>query len=162
MHEVLGFYKYTWLARLHGGSSAMLMNLEAQPWTADFPFSAALDIFACRFRGRWGVVLHFLTCAEFSGMGFTFFVLPTPPLTVGVGLGNRTTHLWHRIRFRSFGLGLGDLWRIPLYFPCFCRFPPAREPGAIWIELTTHIWGTGPPRFRFSVDAFSTLPPRGW
>ena len=36
------------------------------------------------------------------GMVFAYSVLPTPPLSAGAGLDNRTTHLWHRIRFWCF------------------------------------------------------------
>ena len=49
-------------------------------------------------------------------MAFAYFVLPTPPLGVGAGLGNRATHLWFRTRFQSCGLGLGGSWRLPYYF----------------------------------------------
>ena len=38
-------------------------------------------------------------------MGFAHVVLPTPPLSVGAGLGNRATQWWHRTRFQSCGLG---------------------------------------------------------
>ena len=49
-------------------------------------------------------------------MVFAYFVLPNPPLSVGVGLDNRATHLWPRTRFQSRGLGLGGSWRLPCYF----------------------------------------------
>ena len=42
-YEVLGTYKYTSLAHLHGGSNVTQMNLEAQPWLDDFHAAAALD-----------------------------------------------------------------------------------------------------------------------
>ena len=54
----------------------------------------------------------FLVCLCFflglAGHCFTSILscLP-PPLSVGAGLGNRVTHLWHRARFQSCRLGFG-------------------------------------------------------
>ena len=112
--------------------------------------------FFCCFPGLRGVVFYFLTFSELSGRGFSaryvpglfcwaglgtgfaYFVLPTPPLSVGAGLGNRATHLWLRTRLRSCGLGLGGSWSIPCYFLLVLpNPPPAREVGAIWITLIT-------------------------
>ena len=72
-------------------------------------------------------------------MVFAYFVLPTPPLSVGAGLGNQPNHVWHRTHFRSVCPGLGGLWRISCYFPHHpANPPPAREPGSIWIKLPIH------------------------
>ena len=49
-------------------------------------------------------------------MVFAYFVLRTPPLSVGAGLGHRATHLWIRTRFQSYGLGLGGSWRLLSFF----------------------------------------------
>ena len=61
LYEVLGVCRYTWLARLHGGSSVTQMNLEAPSWIADFRFSAALDLnFYLDFSWTlWGGLLLF-------------------------------------------------------------------------------------------------------
>ena len=60
----------------------------------------------------------FLVCffLGWVGDGFAYFVLPTPPLSVGAGLDSQATHLWHRTRFQSRGRGLGGSRRIPCYF----------------------------------------------
>ena len=61
-------------------------------------------------------------------MIFAYFVRPAPPLSVGAGLGNRATHLWHRTRFRSCGLGvLGGSWRISCHFSSRPTDPPLRS-----------------------------------
>ena len=87
------------------------------------------------FSARFAPCLFFL---GWMGMIFAYFVLPTPSLSVGAGLGNRVPHLWHKIRFRSCRLDLSGSWRIPCYFSsCPTDSPPARELGAIWITLTT-------------------------
>ena len=113
------------------------MNLGVPPWMADFRLSAALDFFPRRFPGLWGGwFFYLLTFSEISGRGvfcsvsfwFVFDFLGLgwgwflrilsclpPPLSVGAGLGNRATHLWHRRRFQSCGLGLGGSWRIPCH-----------------------------------------------
>ena len=110
------------------------MNLEAPPWITDFP--ATLDfVFLVVFLEFGWCFFYFLTFPSFRvrrgsarcvmvcllsrarlGMVFAFFILLTPPLSVGAGLGNRATHLWHRTHFQSCGLGLGGSWRIPCYF----------------------------------------------
>ena len=112
------------------------MNLEAPSWIADFRFSAALDTFflvVVLDLGGW--FFDFSTFSEFSGRVFfcsvcflsifswaglgvvlAYFVLPTPPLSDGAGLGNRATRLWHRTRSQSCRLGLGRSWRIPRFF----------------------------------------------
>ena len=47
------------------------------------------------------------------------------------GLGNRAIHLWHRARFRIFGLGLGGSWRIPCCCPSSsCQSHPRSGTGA--------------------------------
>ena len=81
-------------------------------------------------------------------MGFAYCVLPTLLLRVGAGLGNRATPLWHRTRFRSFGLGLGGFWRFPCFFPSRLADPPARSgAGGDLGKIGNAYWGTGPPRF---------------
>ena len=102
------------------------------------------------------------------GMVFAYFVLPTL-LSVGAGLGNRATHVWHSTRFRSCGLGSGGSRRIPCYFFSHLPIPPAaRELGALWITLTTPTCTGEQDRlvfvltFRFSVDTFSPYPRCGW
>ena len=128
------------------------MNLEAPLWIADFRFSAALDIyifmfFLAVFPGLWGgVVFYFLTFSEFFLVGGYCSVCPSllgwvgdgfcvscpshpPPLRVGAGLGNRVTHLWHRPRFRSCGLGLGGFCVFRVTFFLILPVPPARELG---------------------------------
>ena len=72
------------------------------------------------------------------GMGLGYFVLRTPPLRVGAGLGNRDTHLWHRTRFQSCGLGPGGFGvfrvilglvfsiRFSLFHRHFLALPPLR------------------------------------
>ena len=94
-------------------------------------------------------------------MVFAYFVLPTPPLSVGAGLGNRVTHLWHRTRFRSFGLGLGGLWRIPCYFrSSSCQSPPPSGAGGD-LDKNGHAYlghrtaSFFVLTFRFSVDTLS-------
>ena len=63
------------------------------------------------FSGRRFLTGVFLGCLlvclswAWLGMVFAYSVLPTPPLSVGAGLGNRATHLWHRTRFPSSRLG---------------------------------------------------------
>ena len=52
-----------------------------------------LGVFLVRFSLAW------------LGMVLAYFDLPTLPLSVGAGLGNRATYLWHRARFQSCGLG---------------------------------------------------------
>ena len=102
---------------------------------ADFRFSAALDIFFLPFSWSWGggflvfdvfrlfgsgFIRSVSSWFAFLGLGwscflkffFAYFVLPTPPLSVGADR-NRSTHLWHRTRFQTRGLGLGGSWRIP-------------------------------------------------
>ena len=71
----------SFVARLHASSNVSYMDLEAQPWIADFRIATALDSFPFFrvlgvevFLGCWGVP----SC----------FVLPTPPLSAGAGLGN--------------------------------------------------------------------------
>ena len=107
------------------------MDLKAQPWIADSRVLAALDIFvSCHLAGNsGGCRTLFLTFSRVFGSGFfysvcfspslfklclalvgegfvAFFVLLIPPpLSVGAGPGNRASRLWHRTRFRSFGLG---------------------------------------------------------
>ena len=97
-------------------------------------------------------------------MFFGYFVLPTPPLSVEAGLGIRTPQKWHRTCFRRFGLGLDGPCRIPCYFPVsFCRPPPpAREPGATWIKLTTHTGAQDRLTFGANLSLFcrhSLVPP---
>ena len=95
-----------------------------------------LDVF------RVGVLLLglFRACFSRAGLGvfFAYSVLPTPPLSVGAGVGNRATHLWHRTRFRSCGLGFR--WFLAYSVLFYFRPtdpPPARELGAIWITMPT-------------------------
>ena len=45
LHEVLRVCECTELARLHGGFNGTYMNLEAQPWIADFRVASALVSF---------------------------------------------------------------------------------------------------------------------
>ena len=81
------------------------------------------------------------------------FVLPTPPLSAGAGLGNKAALLWNRTRFLSFGprlgwcfvfrpahtsrravpgCGLGNratqLWHRTAIFLCSFHFRPASPP----------------------------------
>ena len=103
------------------------------------------------FRGQ---CFCFLTFSEFSGRVFlsaryvplVWFFLgwvgggfrvscpaypPPRALSVGAGLGSRATHLWHRTRFRSCGLGLGGsvgVFRVSFFFSAYrCPPPPARD-----------------------------------
>ena len=113
-------------------------------------------LFSCRFPGLREVASYFLKFPSFGsgffllgmfldsfffgwvGDGFRVFCPAYPPLSVGAGLGNPATHLWHRTRFRSCELGLGSSSRVPCYFSFRPTDPPpARELGAIWITLTT-------------------------
>ena len=151
------------------------MNLDAQPWIADFRIAATLDSFPffwvlssgfffffffqrfLRFRvGVWGVS--------------SYFVLLTPPLSAGAGLGNEIALFWHWTRFLGFwsrfrvvpaffvlptpprsvpGRGLGNraikLWHTTVGFSQYFVFcpadPPRSEPGAIWvIWLLRLVW----------------------
>ena len=68
------------------------------------------------YTGCHGMFQRFLLFFFLGRVGdtvFAYFVMPTPPLSVGVGLGNPATHLRQRTHFRSFGLGLGGVWRAP-------------------------------------------------
>ena len=95
------------------------------------------------FSGRFfllaGVFLGCLfECFSWAwlGMFFAYSVLPTPPLSVGAGLGNRATHLWHRTRFPSSRLGFrclltssvifffSSFFMFPFHFPCIFLAPP--------------------------------------
>ena len=73
-------------------------------------------------------------------------VLPTLPSSVGAGLGNRATHLWHRTRFRSYGL-----WWFMAYSVLSLFFvlptPPRSGAGGDLDKIDYAYWGTGPPRF---------------
>ena len=73
----------------------------------------------CRVFGSFFFLLGvFLVCffLGWVGDGFCVFCPAYPPLSAGAGLGDRATHLWHRTRLQSCGLGLGGSWRIPWYF----------------------------------------------
>ena len=82
-------------------------------------------------------------------MAFAYFVLHTPLLSVGAGLGDRATHLWHRTRFQSCGLGSGGSWRLPCFFlfvfgtrfsllhASFSPSPPLWVAWQ-WLSLTIH------------------------
>ena len=159
LYDILGVYKYTWLARLHGGSSAAQMKLEAQPWINDFPKSAVLDIFllSCRFLDfeelsypsdvfrLFGSGLSFYSvrfaasCFFFLGRAGDDFCrissCRSPRSVSGLVLeiGSLICGTGHISAV--FGLGLSGFWRIPCYFPSpSCRSPPVGEPGAIWVN----------------------------
>ena len=114
----------------------------------------------------------FLVCFSWAGLGmvFAYSALLSPSLSsVEAGLGrNRVTHLWHRKRFRSCGLGFKWLLAYSvLFFSSSNRPPPpARELGVIWITLTIP---TGAQdrlvfviTFHFSVVTFSPYPRCRW
>ena len=71
------------------------MNLEAQPWIADFRIAAALKV-VFRFSGFWvlGGFPHRFVFDVFCVLGSAFGVFhlvsscPPPLLSVGAGLGN--------------------------------------------------------------------------
>ena len=98
-------------------------------------FCAMCFWFVCLFVRLFVFLFVCLSWAALE-MIFAYFVLPAPSLSVGAGQGNQATHLWHRTRFQSCGLGLGGSWRLPcdfssrvwyslLAFPCiFLVFPP--------------------------------------
>ena len=110
------------------------MNLDAQPWIADFRIAATLDSFPffwvlssgfffffffqrfLRFRvGVWDACSH--------------SVLATPlQLSAEAGLGNRAARLWLRTRFLSFRPGF---WEVPAFF----GLPPpgAQCRGLVWV-----------------------------
>ena len=110
----------------------------------------------------------FLVCFVSAGLGivFVYFVLLTPVLSVGAGLGNRATQVWHRTRFRSCRLGLGGSWRIPCYFS---SRPTDLPPLGSWgrsLSNQEHLLGNRTASFfvssfRFPVGTFSPYPIAG-
>ena len=78
----------------------------------------------------------------FLGLGWGWFLrilsfLPPPP-SVGVGLGNRPTHLWHTAIFPELRAGFRRFLAYSLLF-CFSSYRPpfGSSWGAIRITLTT-------------------------
>ena len=104
------------------------MNLDAQPWTADFRTTAAPDsvpfFWVFLISGFW----RFLSLLGWVGMFLRVLSCRPPPLSAGAGLGNLAVLLWPRTRFLSFFLGgVGVFLRVLSYRP------PRSVTGLVWV-----------------------------
>ena len=91
--------------------------------------------------------MFLVVCFSWAGLGtvFAYFVLPTPLLSVGAGLGDRATHYTgHVSGVVGWVLVVPGAFRVT--FLLVIPIPPRPRAGGDVDKIENTYWGTGPPR----------------